>query len=167
MSCFVVFDRTETFTHLLCFVDPLCWCFRVVLLGFYRAVGRVAVVDLDAHLATGTADILCRTLDPAFLYASIAVTGEGGHRGPTCSSTIALLLVKVSTTKYRRACLDVPSEVHYKSNREGKKQKTNKYILAYIYIYVSSLTSPHVWLAWSACRLSWNLIYVCTSMYSI
>lgn len=54
----------------------------MVLLGFYRAVGRVAVVDLDAHLATGTADILCRTLDPAFLYASIAVTGEGGAPWP-------------------------------------------------------------------------------------
>lgn len=41
----------------------------------------MAVVDLDAHLASGTtADILCRTLDPAFLYASIAVTGEGEHR---------------------------------------------------------------------------------------
>ncbi|CAN0557582.1 unnamed protein product, partial [Laminaria digitata] len=38
-------------------------------------VGRVAVVDFDAHLATGTADILCRTLDPAFLYATIAVSG--------------------------------------------------------------------------------------------
>lgn len=35
----------------------------------------MAVVDLDAQLATGTADILCRTLDPAFLYASMAVTG--------------------------------------------------------------------------------------------
>ncbi|CAN0024546.1 unnamed protein product, partial [Scytosiphon promiscuus] len=41
------------------------------------AVGRVAVVDLDAHLATGTADILCRTLDPAFLYATIAVSDGG------------------------------------------------------------------------------------------
>ncbi|CAM9299122.1 unnamed protein product, partial [Hapterophycus canaliculatus] len=41
------------------------------------AVGRVAVVDLDAHLATGTADILCRTLDPAFLYATIAVDDGG------------------------------------------------------------------------------------------
>lgn len=50
---------TDTFSILLC-----------------RAVGRVAVVDLDAHLATGTADILCRTLDPAFLYASIALPGE-------------------------------------------------------------------------------------------
>lgn len=60
-------------------MDPLlvlrCWCS-----GFCRAVGRVAVVDLDAHLASGTADILCRTLDPAFLYASIAVTGEDEHR---------------------------------------------------------------------------------------
>lgn len=33
------------------------------------------MVDFDAHLATGTADILCRTLDPAFLYATVAATG--------------------------------------------------------------------------------------------
>lgn len=43
---------------------------------YHRAVGRVAVVDLGTHLGTGTADILCRTLDPAFLYASIAIAGE-------------------------------------------------------------------------------------------
>lgn len=41
-----------------------------------RSVGRVAVVDLDGHVGSGTADILCRTLDPAFLYASLAVAGE-------------------------------------------------------------------------------------------
>ncbi|CAN0186100.1 unnamed protein product [Ectocarpus sp. 8 AP-2014] len=50
------------------------------------SVGRVAVVDFGTHLATGTADILCRTLDPAFLYATVAVsdaatatTGVGAH----------------------------------------------------------------------------------------
>ncbi|CAN0536644.1 unnamed protein product, partial [Ectocarpus sp. 12 AP-2014] len=50
------------------------------------SVGRVAVVDFGTHLATGTADILCRTLDPAFLYATVAVSdaaaataGLGAH----------------------------------------------------------------------------------------
>ncbi|CAM9870389.1 unnamed protein product, partial [Ectocarpus sp. 13 AM-2016] len=38
------------------------------------SVGRVAVVDFGTDLATGTADILCRTLDPAFLYATVAVS---------------------------------------------------------------------------------------------
>lgn len=72
-----------------------------------RSVGRVAVVDFDVHLATGTADILCRTLDPAFLYASIAVSGACGvllhivsKRSIYCTEISNMRYVNMSNFRY-------------------------------------------------------------------
>eukprot|EP00904_Undaria_pinnatifida_P009204 jgi/Undpi1/5413/HiC_scaffold_2.g00694.m1 len=65
------------------------------------SVGRVAVVDFGAHLATGTADILCRTLDPTFLYASIAVSdGDDANTG-TVAHEHALRLTRKDDNKRR------------------------------------------------------------------
>lgn len=54
----------------------------------------MAVVDLDAHLATGTADILCRTLDPAFLYASVAVSGKSKSKQRRFHADLFVLLAR-------------------------------------------------------------------------
>lgn len=86
-----VFVETPTVRRLFPYVRTIPLHF--VSSAFYgRAVARVAVVDMDSHLATGTADILCRTLDPAFLYASIAPTGNKREREKEkgCKSTAIL-----------------------------------------------------------------------------
>ncbi|CAN0037674.1 unnamed protein product, partial [Sphacelaria rigidula] len=70
---------------------------------FQWAVGRVVVLDLHSHLATGTADILCRTLDPAFLYATIAPTGGGGRMSGPPAHEHALRLVQNQRKSITRA----------------------------------------------------------------